>query len=129
MGEVVRDRAHEESERDEPAEDPRDGGLEPRIDRRELPDRDHGDQGEDDDPAELHPDLDAEDAGDRDAHQVLAFEVARTGAAAATPAHRRACDAVRIATPSATTPIATVVSDQNCSGKSWTRWSVRGSNV
>ena len=72
MGEVVGHGAREEAEGDDAAQDPRDQLLDLRVDLRQLPDGDHRDEGEDDHPAELDADLDAEDARDRDAHQVPA---------------------------------------------------------
>ena len=84
------------------------------------------------DPAELDADLDPEDARDRDAHQVPARCAVSDGARATTRRRRRAgrrATTVRIAATSATTPTAIGVSDQNCSGKSWTRRPSRGSKV
>src|SRR5262249_22164812 len=113
---VVRHGTQEEAEGDHAAQEPRGHLLEARLDGRQLPDRDHSDQREHQRPGHVDPDLDSEDAGDRDAHH------------ARRAARRPDCHAVRIAAPSTTTPTAIAVSDQNASGKSWTSFDVAGSN-
>src|SRR5207244_9770305 len=101
--------------------------LEPGIDGGQLANSDHRDEREHEHPADLDPDLDAEDAGDGDAHQGPTPDAERTAVWRAAPARRPASTAVSTATASATAPTAIAVSDQNCSGKSWTNRSVRGS--
>ena len=130
VGEVVRHRAHEEAERDDPAEDPRRHRLDRGVDRRQLADRDDRDEREDDDPAELDPDLDAERrarSGCRSWSSPRGGQDRAGARARRVPArpphgeqrHDERDDARR---PS-------IVSYQKRSGKSWTRRSVVGSKV
>ena len=115
MAHVVRQRAQEEPEGDDPAEQPLDHRLHGGIDLGDLDGAQGRDEGDDEDPAELQPDLDAQDPGDGDADHALPWP--RRPASQAVPSERTKISA----------PTAIAVSDQNCSGNSWTSRSVPGS--
>src|SRR3990172_7961251 len=95
MAHVVDDGAREESGGDDAAEKPLDHRVDGRLGRRDLDGGKGGDEGHDEDPAELDPDLDAEEPGDGDAdHRAVPWAGARcspaaTSAAAATGWPRR----------------------------------------
>ena len=128
--EVVRDRAHEEAERDDRAEEPRRRLLDLGIDRRQLADRDDRDQREDDRPSRAGRGSRCRRSarsGCRSRPSLRGREE-RAGARAPPRAGAPATWSSS-ATTSATTPTAIAVSDQKLTGKSCTRRSVAGSNV
>ncbi len=134
VGELVRDDRREEQDGHAGGDGPSEGVAPVGLTCSELqPDADRDDR-EDHDPADMDPDLDAEDARDRDrAHAVVpSGRVATRSVSAELERVRDRADAIND-TAMASRRIATTstiaVSDQNCSGNSWTSRSWSGSKV
>src|SRR5258706_6999784 len=137
MGQLVGDDRQHEPERADQPDPPRHGRLDPGLELAKAAGDGDGDDGDDEDQRQVEADLDPHDPGDRDAvHRApsaWAAVTASVGAGSSAGAVRRASRPAPSATSPArttiTTPRTIVVSDQKSNGKSWTRRSVRGSNV
>src|SRR5438552_1150455 len=135
--ELVGDDGREEPERTDQADRPRDQRIHPGLEVDEATLDRHRHDRHDEQPRDMETDLEAEDPRDRDAvHRAASGAAPAIAPVAADPAmwvarlaRRPAAIERAAARATITTPSTIVVSDQKSNGKSWTRWSVRGSNV